>query len=143
MKWYEGRPTIVRVRAVQLISCAVLFLYGLGLWLWPEDYTSTAYAQAFQLWGATKWGLLFMAVAMLGFGALVGPRPRRYAHVLDLFAGMCQFLRVFFMVFWLILLFVSVNRYGTGTALGPIIWLAPALMDFSSVVRIGTGKGEM
>lgn len=143
MKWYEGRPTIVRIRIVQLISCAIIFVYGLGLWLFPEDYTSPVYAQAFNLFDAATWGVLFMAVAVLGLGAHLGPRSRRHAHAFDLFAGICQFLRIFFVVFWTMLLFISVSRYNPGTRLGPVVWLAPALMDLASVAQVGTGKGDV
>ena len=143
MKWYEGRPVEIRVRAVQLISCAVMFVYGFGLSVWPGDYSSPAYTPAFDLMRAALWGTTFMVVGVLGVGALVGPRPAgRGAAAVDAFGQFCQFARVSLMMFWTVLLFIGVAQYNPGTRLGPVVWLAPALMDLASVMRVGTGRGS-
>lgn len=143
MKWYSGRPSIVKTRVVQMVCCLFLTTYGLLMVLSPEKYTAPAYYQAFLIATARTWGIVFMATGVLGLGSLVGPRPATYRHEVEVFAGVCVFVRIFFMLFWTLLLLVSVTTQdNAGTLGGPLIWVALAAMDFSSVVRFGTGRAD-
>lgn len=131
------------VRFSQCIAACTAVLYGTVLGIYEDRYKSPIYEVAFEIAHPRWWAVLFIVSGVLTLGALLGPRPVRWAKTLHWFGAVCCGVLAAVMTGWSAALLTAVftPSLGVGTVAGPITWMSIAAINTVLTTRYGTGRG--